>query len=118
MAAKTAIVLVASALSLWGHHSFPAEYDSKAPVRLEGTITKFEFVNPHAEIFLDVDGDGWWIEAASPQALMRRGVSKASVRAGMRVTIEGFRAKDGSRRASGTAIALPDGRRLLLRAPE
>ena len=99
---------------LAAHHSFVAEFDAAKPLHLSGVVEKFNFVNPHAEIFLLVGAEQWWIEAASPQALLRRGVSKSTLREGMRVEIEAYASKDGSRRGYGRSVALPGGRTLLL----
>lgn len=96
------------------HHSFAAEFDDKKPVRLEGTVVKFEFMNPHSWIHLDVkEGNGvvrWAVETGSTNALFRRGWVKNSLRAGDRVTIDAFRAKDGSHTANANSVKLPDGR--------
>jgi Family of unknown function (DUF6152) len=96
------------------HHSFMAEYDAAKSLHLTGVIREFDFVNPHAEIALDADGVCWQIELSSPSALARRGVSKSTIRAGMRVTINAYPAKDGSHRAYGLDLVLPDERRFLL----
>jgi hypothetical protein len=101
------------------HHAFSAEFDAKKPVHLEGLITKLEFINPHAWIHIDVQGpDGkvssWMIEAGSPNVLFRRGFTKNTVAIGTRVVVDGYRAKDGSLRANGREITLPDGRKLFL----
>lgn len=98
----------------WGHHSFAAEYDTKRPVHLEGVVARFEFMNPHGEIYLDAGSEHWWIETASPVALARRGVSKRSVSAGMHIVIDGYQARDGSHRAYGLSLTLEDGRVLEL----
>ena len=96
------------------HHSFAAEFDEKQPVRLEGTVVKFEFMNPHSWIHLDVkEASGvvrWAVETGSTNALFRRGWRKDSLRAGDRVTIDAFRAKDGSHTANANSVKLPDGR--------
>jgi hypothetical protein len=96
------------------HHSFSAEFDAHRPVRLDGVVTSLEWQNPHVVIYLDVNGESWWIEAASPNALWRRGFSKKSVSAGTHAVIEGFQDKTGSHRAIGLAIYLPNGQRILL----
>lgn len=101
------------------HHAFSAEFDAKKPVHLEGVVSKVEFINPHAWIHVDVKGpDGkvvtWMIEAGSPNVLLRRGITKASVAPGTRVIVDGYQAKDGSLRANGRDITLPDGRKLFL----
>ena len=101
------------------HHSFSAEFDANRPVHLEGVVRRVEFINPHAWIHVDVTGaDGkvttWMIEAGSPNVLLRRGFTKNTVLPGTRVVIDGYQAKDGSTRANGRDITLPDGRKLFL----
>jgi hypothetical protein len=99
------------------HHSFAAEFDDKKPVKLEGTVVRFEFMNPHSWIHLDVkNADGtvvrWAVETGSTNALFRRGWRKDSLRAGDRITIDAFRAKDGSNTANASSVKLPDGRQV------
>jgi hypothetical protein len=101
----------------FSHHSFAAEFDASKPIVLKGTITKVDFVNPHSWLYIDVkDSDGkvvsWAVEMGSPNGLIRRGVNKNSVPLGVEVTVEGYRAKDGSPTANGTTIKMPDGKRL------
>ena len=108
-------------MSIWAHHSFSAEFDREKPIHFVGTLTKMELVNPHAWFHVDVKGpDGkvssWMIEAGTPNVLFRRGVTKASVPIGAEVTIDGFAAKDGSSKASGRDITLPDGKKLFIGA--
>ena len=103
----------------FAHHSFAAEFDIKKPVELHGTVTKVELINPHSWIHIDVKGpDGkittWMIEAGSPNVLLRRGINKNTVVKGTQVVVEGYQSKDGSRRANGRDIVLPDGRKLFL----
>ena len=99
------------------HHSFAAEFDDKKPVKLEGSVVRFEFMNPHSWIHLDVKtADGtvvrWAVETGSTNALFRRGWRKDSLRAGDRITIDAFRAKDGSNTANASSVKLPDGRQI------
>jgi hypothetical protein len=99
------------------HHSFAAEFDSTKPVKLRGTVTKMEWINPHAWMHLDVKSkegtvQKWMIEAGPPGALVRRGWKKDSVVAGTEVLVEGYQAHDGSNRANGRDVTLPDGTRL------
>lgn len=113
----TGVALLVAAPPVVAHHAFSAEFDSTKPVKLRGTITKMEWINPHAWIHLDVkDADGsvrsWMIEAGPPGALVRRGWKKDSVVPGTEVLVEGYQALDGSRRANGRDVTFPDGRRL------
>ena len=102
-----------------GHHSFSAEFDSDKPIKLDGTVTKMEWVNPHAWIHIDVkkaDGttEQWMIEGGTPNALFRRGFTKDSLKAGTVIVVTGYRAKDGSLRGNGRDLTFPDGRKLFL----
>lgn len=93
-----------------------AEYDANRTIRLEGVVTEVDFVNPHAEIAVDAGSGCWRVELSSPAALLRRGVSKTSIRAGMHVRIDAYPSKDRPRRAYGLDLTLPDGRVLRLNA--
>ena len=119
MTLATALVLTLCDMPVLAHHAFSAEFDAKKPVHLEGVVSKLEFINPHAWIHIDVQGpDGkassWMIEAGSPNVLLRRGFTKNTVATGTRVVVDGYQAKDGSLRANGRDITLPDGRKLFL----
>jgi hypothetical protein len=101
------------------HHSFAAEFDADQPVTLTGTITKMEWINPHSWMHIDVrNEDGtvtaWMIEGGTPNTLLRRGFTMDNVKAGTEITIEGFRARNGSNRANGADLILPDGTRLFM----
>lgn len=118
-ALTTAVAAMVAATPALAHHAFSAEFDAKKPVHLEGVVSKLEFINPHAWIHVDVKGpDGkvitWMIEAGSPNVLLRRGVTKATVMPGTQVIVDGYQAKDGSLRANGKDVTLPDGRKLFL----
>jgi hypothetical protein len=109
------------AAPLWAHHAFAAEFDSSKPVKFKGTVTKMEWINPHAWIHIDVKGeDGtvtpWMIEAAAPNSLLRRGFTKNSLLAGTEILVEGYQAKDGTNRANGSVLTLTDGRKLFVGA--
>jgi Family of unknown function (DUF6152) len=105
------------ALPMAAHHAFAAEFDVDKPVKVHGVVTKVEWVNPHAWIYVDVKGaDGkvvnWHFELGPPNALFRLGWRKDAVPAGTEVDISGFRAKSMENTANGRSIILPDGREL------
>ena len=118
-AAVTALGLILAAAPAWAHHAFAAEFDAKKPVHLEGVVSKVELINPHAWIHVDVkEADGstssWMVEAGSPNVLLRRGFTKTTVSIGTPVVVDGYQSKDGSKRANGRDITLPDGKKLFL----
>ena len=101
------------------HHSFAGEFDVEKPIKLQGTVTRVEWINPHARIHIDVkkpDGtvESWAIEGGTPNTLYRRGITRDSVKAGMVINVDGYLARDGSRKANGRDLTLPDGRKLFL----
>ena len=113
------LLLALSAEPLRAHHAFNSEFDAKRPVKFKGTVTKMLWVNPHAWIYVDVkqpDGtvEEWMIEAGTPNTLLRRGFTKQSLLPGQEISIDGYQSKDGSRRANGRDLTLPDGRTLFL----
>lgn len=121
--AAASLVLLAAGTPLSAHHSFAAEFDGSKPVTLKGTIARMEWSNPHAWLHVDVKGpDGkvvsWMVEGGAPNALLRRGWNKDSVAPGTAVVVQGFRARDGSNRASGGNVTLPDGKKLFIGSPE
>ena len=104
------------------HHAFSTEFDATKPVRLRGTVTRMEWINPHSWLHIDVeteDGtvESWMIEAGPAGVLVRRGWSRDSVQPGTEVVVEGYQARDGSNRANGRDVTLPDGRRLFAASP-
>ena len=105
------------AAPLPAHHSFAAEYDSKKPIKITGTVTKVEFMNPHIYYYVDVKDAGgkvtnYAVEGGTPNSLRRQGWGKDSLKAGDTVTVEGYMAKNGSNHLSGRNVTLPDGRRV------
>ena len=117
--ALAAGLLLGAAASAFAHHAFAAEFDAKKPVKLRGTVTKMEWINPHTWIYMDVkkdDGtvDEWMIEAGTPNTLLRRGFTRESLKAGTVVLVDGYQSKDGSLRANGRNLTLPNGQTLFL----
>lgn len=110
---------VAGVVAANAHHAFSAEFDNTKPIRLEGTVTKWEWINPHAWVNLDVVNEAgeveqWRVEGGAPNALIRRGWTKDSLPPGTEIIVEGFLARDGSMRASGRDITFTDGTSLFL----
>lgn len=104
------------------HHAFAAEFDANQPITLEGTLALVEWVNPHAWLYIDVvDESGnttrWNIEMGSPNSLIRRGVTRDYLPIGSVVTVQGYRAKDGSPTANSQSVTLPDGRGFFTGSP-
>ena len=111
--------LAATAAPLRAHHAFAAEFDAKKPVHFTGTVTKMEWTNPHVWLHVDVknpDGtvENWAFEAGTPNVLFRRGFTRKSLLPGTVVVIDGYRAKDGSRRANGRDLTFEDGKKLFM----
>ena len=120
--AGVAALLTLATTPGWAHHSFAAEFDARQPVNFRGTVTRMQWTNPHVWIHVDVEQpDGavekWAIEAGTPNVLFRRGFTKESLAAGTEIIVDGYRAKDGSRRANGRNITFTDGRTLFLGSP-
>jgi len=111
-----AAAAVVASLPASAHHSFSAEFDAQKKVTLNGRVTKMDWVNPHAWLYLDVEKDGkiehWAVEFGSPNVLFRQGWKRDSLPEGTRVIVRGSAAKDGSLRANSSAVEFPDGRKL------
>jgi hypothetical protein len=115
--AHVAAVAVFCPAAGYAHHSFSAEYDRDKPIELTGTVTKVEWTNPHARIYIDVeDADGnvvnWDFELGPPNGLMRQGWTRNSLKAGDVITVLGSRARDGSTNSNARSVQTADGTRL------
>src|SRR6266850_4581374 len=115
----TGVGLLLAAVPVWAHHAFAAEFDINRPLKLRGTVTKWEVTNPHSWIHIDVKGpDGkvvpWAIEGGSPNSLYRLGFTKESLPAGTVILIEGFQAKNGTHKANGRDITFANGKKLFV----
>jgi hypothetical protein len=102
------------------HHAFAAEFDATRPLLLKGTVVKWELVNPHSWIHLDVkNADGsvtrWMVEGGSPNSLFRLGFTRESLPKGSEIVVDGYQAKDGANRAVGKDLTFAkDGKRLFM----
>jgi Family of unknown function (DUF6152) len=116
----SAAVLIVSTVPVWGHHAFGGEFDPNKPVLLKGPVTKVEWVNPHAWIHVEVtkpDGtkEEWMVEGGTPNTLLRRGITRESLKVGTVLVIDGYQARDHTlNRANGRNVTYPDGRKLFL----
>ena len=113
------IGMLLAAAPAWAHHAFSAEFDASRPVKLKGTVTQWELVNPHSWLHIDVKNEdgtvtNWMIEGGSPNALLRLGVTKSSLPPGTEIVVEGYQAKDRGAIAVGKNITFPDGKRMFL----
>lgn len=111
--------VLAAGTTAYAHHAFAAEFDKDKPLKIQGTVTKMQWINPHPWIHITVknkDGkdEAWMIEASAPNNLLRRGFTRDSLPVGSVITVEGYQALDGSQRANGTALTFADGRHLFI----
>ena len=112
-----AAVLLLAALRISAHHAFAAEYDENQLVTVSGKVTGFKWTNPHA--WLSIDGKSesgkvtnWGFEMGSPNGLLHRGWKRTDLKKGDQITVEGYRAKNGSNVANARTVTLPAGRKL------
>jgi hypothetical protein len=121
IAVIAALALCGTAPAALAHHSFSAEFDVNKPIKLQGTVTRVEWINPHSWIHIDVkkpDGsvEPWSIEAGTPNTLFRLGITRDALKVGTVINVDGYEARDGSHRANGRDMTFPDGRKLFMGA--
>jgi len=117
-AGLTVLTLLAAVVPIAAHHSFAAEYDRNRTITVTGSVTKLEWTNPHARLYvMGADETGktqeWDFELGPPNGLMRNGWRRDSLKAGLRVVVEGFRSKTSTVVANARSVKLPDGRQAL-----
>jgi hypothetical protein len=117
------IGLVVSVLPVLAHHSFAAEFDSAKPISLAGVVTRLDWMNPHIWVYLDTKDESgavghWQCEGGPPNTLTRQGWSKDSLKIGDQVTIDGFRAKDGTNTCNARSVKLPSGKNVFAGSAE
>ncbi len=101
------------------HHAFGAEFDADAPLTLRGSVTRIEWVNPHAWFHIEVtnaegEKEAWRIEGGTPNTLLRRGINKRSIAIGTEIVVEGYQAKDRTNSANGLNITLANGKKMFM----
>ena len=119
MAGLLSGLLLATGASVAAHHAFAAEFDPARPVHFKGVLQRIEWVNPHSWFHVDVkkpDGtvESWAIEAGTPNVLFRRGITRDTFKIGVEVIVDGYQAKNGSKRANGRDITTADGHKFFL----
>ena len=100
-----------TAASASAHHSFAAEFDVNRPIKLTGTVTKIEWTNPHAWVFVDAKDDkgasqSWAIELVGINDLLRLGWGRNRVRTGDVINVDGFGAKNGTNTVNAASVSL------------
>jgi len=119
IALLAAFALCVTATAALAHHSFSAEFDVNKPIKLEGTVKRVQWINPHTWIYIDVkkpDGttEEWGIEAGTPNTLFRLGFTREALPVGSMIVVDGYEARDGAKRANGRNMTLADGRKLFM----
>jgi len=116
------IAILLAAIPALPHHAFTAEFDANKRIKVSGTVTKLEWTNPHAWLYVDSKDSGgkvtnWAFEMGSPNVLIRQGWRKTALKEGDQVSVEGYAAKDGSTNANARSVTLPDGTKLFAGSP-
>lgn len=111
-------LLLLASVPVLAHHSFAAEFDSSKPVTLTGTVVKFDWVNPHSRLYIEVKDQAtgtvtpWELETGNVTTLQRRGWRRDTLKPGDAIIVTGFRAKDGANLAAASTVSTADGKRL------
>ena len=111
IAVGIAVALASATVPAWAHHSFSAEFDAKQPLTMTGTVTKLEWTNPHVWFYIDVKDDAgkvtnWGMEMGSPNGLLRTGWTRTSMKIGDVVTVDGFKARNGTPNGNATSVVM------------
>ena len=114
---SAAAMLLLMAMRISAHHAFAAEYDEHQPIAVSGTVTRFEWTNPHVWLYVEGKDENekasaWSFEMGSPNGMLHRGWRRAELKKGDHVAVDGYRAKDGRDVANARMVTLPDGRKL------
>jgi hypothetical protein len=122
LAGAAGLGLLLSARPVSAHHAFAAEFDADKRIKVSGTVTKLEWTNPHAWLYIDGKDEAgksvsWSFEMGSPNTLIRQGWKRTSLKEGDQVTVEGYAAKDGSNNANARSVTLPDGTKVFAGSP-